>query len=138
MDVRYMDESLQLCLEVTFEQAHSYSTLFLKYIKQLESLGIKSWEDFADTTDKMPLFADTPAIRDNIRILRVACKDEAFKATVHATLNDDTKDPYAKADTVSAEIDKIGRELRTAAATPPQQADMPSTFNSMRALLRLL
>jgi len=138
----YMHEGLQCCLEVIFEQALSYSTLFVKYVKHLESLGIKSWEDFVDTTDEMPLFADTPAIRDKIRILRVACKDGAFKATVHATLNDDTKDPYEKAGIVSAEMDKIGRQIRTAArvppATPPQLADTPSPFNSMRALLRLL
>ncbi len=32
---------------------------FVNYIQHLESLGIKSWEDFADTTDGMPLLFDT-------------------------------------------------------------------------------
>ena len=138
----HMDGPLQLCLEVIFGQTLENDYTYLEYIHNLETLGITSWQAFADTTDKMPLFADTPAIRDDIRILRVACRDEAFKATVQATFDDDTADPFGSRDIILTALRNIHSQLATPAKGPPaalsQHADMQAVLQSMHALLRLL
>lgn len=109
----YMAEPLELCLEAIFGQTLENNYAYVSYIGSLVTLGITSWYSFAQTTDDMPLFADTPEIRRYLQQLRVACKDLAFRRTVHATFEDDTADPFDSRDIILTALGNFHSQLGT-------------------------
>ena len=85
----------------------------------------------------MPLFEDTPAIRDNIRILRVACIDKAFQATVQATFDDDTADPFDSRDIILAALGNIHSQRRTATRSEFQPENLHEAWELLAEYIEM-
>jgi hypothetical protein len=132
----YMDGPLELCLEAIFGQTLENNYTYKQYIGSLVTLGITSWQSFADTKFEMPLFEDTPAIRENIRILRVACIDKAFQATVQATFDDDPADAFDQRDIILTALGNIHSQGRTATMSEFQPENLHEAWKLLAEYIK--
>ena len=89
MSLEYMEEALEVCLQLVTRYTYETNQRFLRYVKSLARSGKKTCENFARSSETYDPYWFTAKIKADVRLLRVACANAAFVAEIRRIMRED-------------------------------------------------
>ena len=84
-----MDEALEVCLQFATRTTFEMNTKFMTYVKNLMRSNCRTCESFAQSSESYDPRWFTPAMTADVRLLRAACQDPVFVASMQRLMQDD-------------------------------------------------
>ena len=82
-------QALEACLELVTRTTYETNTQFMTYVKNLEMSNCKTCESFARSSESYDPSWFTSEITADVRLLRAACQDPVFVASMQRLMQDD-------------------------------------------------
>ena len=84
-----MDEALEVCLQFATRVTFEMNTKFMTYVKNLMMSNCRTCESFAQSSESHDPRWFTPEMTADVRLLRAACQDPVFVASIREIMQDD-------------------------------------------------